>query len=81
MFVAGANRVGTRVSRHGTFHYNGGSQVVDPEGFALARATDYCEGVAMADLDFELLRTWRDTIMPRDYPFKRRPGTYGVIAT
>jgi N-carbamoylputrescine amidase len=78
-FMVVANRVGTRLSQYGTFHYNGGSRVVDPEGCAIARITDYFEGVVAADVDFGLLRLWRDEIIPRDYPYKRRPETYGDL--
>jgi predicted amidohydrolase len=78
-FVVAANRVGTRTCAHGTFIYHGGSRVVDPEGCAIAQATDYYEGMALADLDIGLLRLWRETIVPRDYPYARRPETYGML--
>lgn len=77
-FVA-ANRVGVRSSRQGTFLYNGGSRVTNPEGFDVARAEDFREGVAVAACDLDFLREWRKTIIPRDYPYRRRPETYGDI--
>lgn len=74
-----ANRVGLRKSRHGTFLYNGGSKISNPEGFTVARANDFYEGLAVAECDMDLLRNWRTIIIPRDYPLRRRPETYGAL--
>jgi len=74
-----ANRVGLRKSRHGSFLYNGGSKICNPEGFVVARANDYYEGLAVSECDMELLREWRTTVIPRDYPLRRRPETYGAL--
>lgn len=79
VFIVAANRVGLRQSPHGTFLYNGGSSITNPEGFTVARANDFYEGLAVCDLDMELVRLWRTTIIPRDYPLRRRPETYGAI--
>jgi N-carbamoylputrescine amidase len=77
--LVASNRVGTRSSAHGTFIYNGGSRIVDAEGCAVSQATDYFEGMAVADVNFDLIKLWRETIIPRDYPYVVRPETYGAI--
>jgi beta-ureidopropionase len=74
-----SNRVGLRKSRHGDFLYNGGSKINNPEGFIVSRANDFHEGLAVADCDMDMLREWRKTIIPRDYPLRRRPETYGAL--
>lgn len=79
VYFVTANRVGLRSSRHGVFLYNGGSRVTNPEGFDIARAEDFREGVVVAACDLDLLREWRKTIIPRDYPYRRRPETYTDI--
>lgn len=78
-FVLASNRVGTRKSAHGTFLYNGGSKICNPEGFVVARAGDFYEGFAINEIDIKVLRDWRNVIIPRDYPLRRRPETYGAI--
>jgi hypothetical protein len=45
----------------------------------IARGNDFYEGLVMADLDMKILREWRSTIIPRDYPYRRRPETYTAI--
>jgi len=79
LFMVVANRAGTRSSRYGVFNYHGGSRVVDPEGVTLAQGTDYFEGAAVAVLDHEVQRIWREVIVPRDYPYNRNPATYGAL--
>ncbi len=79
VYMVTANRVGLRQSRHGTFLYNGGSKINNPEGSTIARGNDFYEGVVMADLDMKILREWRTTIIPRDYPYRRRPETYTAL--
>jgi predicted amidohydrolase len=79
IYMVTANRVGMRASRHGHFLYNGGSKVTNPEGFTVARADDFYESLAVTDLQMSILREWRRTVIPRDYPYRRRPETYGAI--
>jgi len=79
LYIVVANRVGPRTTPFGSFLYNGGSRVVSPEGFTIARAHDFREGTAAADLDLELLHQWRAEIIPRDYPYRRRPEIYGDL--
>jgi len=79
VYLIAANRVGTRKSRHGSFLYNGGSKIANPEGFVVARGNDYYEGVVISDINMKILRDWRSTIIPRDYPCRRRPETYSAI--
>ena len=80
VYMVTANRVGLRTSRHGTFLYNGGSKVTNPEGFNVARADDFYESVTVTDLQMSILREWRQTVIPRDYPYRRRPETYAAIS-
>jgi predicted amidohydrolase len=79
IYTLTANRCGTRVTKSGTFHYNGGSKVCTPEGFTIARAIDYAEGIVVGEFNPEIMREWREKIIPRDYPLRRRPETYGEI--
>jgi predicted amidohydrolase len=80
LYFVSANRVGTRKSAfYGNFLYNGGSKICNPEGFDVGRADDYNEGFAIATINVDLIREWRNTIIPRDYPFRRRPQTYGAL--
>lgn len=78
-YVLAANRVGTRKSVHGTYTYNGGSKICNPEGWTIARANDFYEGLAVAELDMKILRDWRNIVIPRDYPLRRRPETYRAL--
>lgn len=79
VYMITANRVGLRKSKHGTFLYNGGSKITNPEGFNIARGNDYYEGLVVSDINMKLLRDWRSTVIPRDYPYRRRPETYSAI--
>ncbi len=79
LYFAAANRVGTRTCPHGTFVYNGGSKICNPEGFVCGRGDDFFEGYAIAEVHMDLVKMWRGTIIPRDYPFRRRPEVYGAI--
>jgi predicted amidohydrolase len=79
VYMITANRVGNRVSRHGSFVYNGGSKVTNPEGFNVARGDDFYEGVVITELNMSILQEWRKTVIPRDYPYRRRPETYSAI--
>ena len=74
-----ANRVGLRKSPNGTYLYNGGSKINNPEGFIVSRANDFHEGLSIAECDMEMLQEWRNVIIPRDYPLRRRPETYGAL--
>jgi predicted amidohydrolase len=74
-----ANRVGLRRKPGGDLVYSGGTQVTDPEGNVLAAVGDFYEGLAVAEIDTEVTRTWRKEVIPRDYPVRRRPETYGRI--
>jgi len=77
-----ANRVGPRSKESQFSHlsYNGGSRITDPEGNVLATASDFYEGMAVATIDLEFTKKWRNEIIPRDYPVRRRPETYQLIA-
>jgi predicted amidohydrolase len=74
-----ANRVGLRKNPRGDLVYSGGTQITDPEGNVLAAASDFYEGLAVAEIDLEFTRTWRKEVIPRDYPVRRRPDTYSLI--
>jgi len=79
LYFVVANRVGIRSCPHGTFVYNGGSKICNPEGFVCGRGDDFFEGYAIAEVHKELINAWRGTIIPRDYPYRRRPEVYGAI--
>jgi len=79
IYTVTSNRIGTRVSKVGTFTYNGGAKICSPEGFTIARAIDYSEGYAIGEFDPELMAEWRNVIIPRDYPLRRRPDTYSEL--
>ncbi len=79
VYMITANRVGPRVSKHGSFVYNGGSKITNPEGFNVARGDDFYEGLVTTELQMSILQEWRKTVIPRDYPYRRRPETYGAI--
>lgn len=55
-FVVGVNRVGDDPATH----YNGHSVVLNPYGEVVARVDDDMEGVAVAELDIEKLRRFRE---------------------
>jgi len=76
-----ANRVGPRSKESQFSHlsYDGGSRIIDPEGNVIAKAPDFYEGMAVATINLEFTKKWRNEIIPRDYPLRRRPETYGVI--
>ena len=46
----------------------------------MARAADFYESLAVTDLQMSILREWRQTVIPRDYPYRRRPETYAAIS-
>lgn len=79
LYFGAANRVGTRSCPHGTFVYNGGSKICNPEGFVCGRSDEFFEGYAIAEVHQELIDAWRTAIIPRDYPYRRRPEVYGEI--
>lgn len=79
VYMVTANRVGNRISRHGRYVYNGGSKVTNPEGFNVARGDDFYESVVITELNMTILQEWRKTVIPRDYPYRRRPETYSAI--
>lgn len=54
-YVAGVNRVGTDPSDS----YSGGSVIVDPYGNVIARCQDGIESCSEAEIDLELLETFR----------------------
>ncbi len=74
-----ANRVGLRRHPKGDLVYSGGAEITDPEGNILAAASDFYEGFAFAEIDLDFTRKWRKEVIPRDYPVRRRPETYGLI--
>ena len=55
-FVIGVNRVGDDPN----CHYNGGSVIIDAKGKTLASVADDTAGLAIADLDMQSLRTFRE---------------------
>ena len=55
-FVIGVNRVGDDPN----CHYNGGSVIIDAKGKTLASVPDNTEGIAVADLDMQSLRIFRE---------------------
>lgn len=75
-----ANRVGLRKKPGGDLVYSGGTQITDPEGNVLAAVSDFHEGIGVTEIDTEFTRNWRKEVIPRDYPVRRRPETYGRIA-
>jgi predicted amidohydrolase len=75
-YVVSSNRVGRRKSRLGEFLYNGGSRIVNPEGFFIGGGQDFQECVVIGDVDLDYVTEWRKKIIPRDYPYRRRPETY-----
>lgn len=74
-----ANRVGLRKHPRGDLVYSGGAGITDPEGNVVAAASDFYEGLAVAEVDLDFTRRWRKEVIPRDYPVRRRPETYGWI--
>jgi len=78
-YLVVSNRVGVRTSPHGTFVYHGGSRVVSPEGITVGRADDYREGWITSPVDLDFLHQWRDEVIPRDYPYRRRPEAYSRL--
>jgi len=78
-YIVCANRVGLRRHEKGDLVYSGGAGITDPEGNAIAAASDFYEGLAVAEIDLDFTRRWRREVIPRDYPVRRRPETYGLI--
>jgi predicted amidohydrolase len=78
-YVVASNRVGRSETAFGEYLYNGGSRIIDPEGTVISMAPDFHEGMAIATVDPELVRIWREDIIPRDYPKRRRPETYAEL--
>lgn len=74
-----SNRVGMRRHARGDLIYSGGACIVDPEGNIVAATSDFYEGLAVAEIDLDFTRRWRREVIPRDYPVRRRPETYGLI--
>jgi predicted amidohydrolase len=55
-YVAGVNRVGADPSNE----YSGGSMVIDPYGKIIASCEDGVEMIASAEIDMEMLETFRN---------------------
>jgi len=77
-----ANRVGRRSegSQFSHLSYHGSSRITDPEGNVIAKARNFFEGMAVATIDTDFTKLWRNEIIPSDYPLRRRPETYEFIA-
>jgi len=76
-FVGAINRVGTeRPWESGKFY--GSSYFCDPRGQIVAQASDDREELVVADLDFELIETVRQTWQ---FYRDRRPDTYGDMSS
>jgi len=80
-YIICANRVGRR-SKGSQFSlvYHGSSRITDPEGNIIAKARNYFEGMAVATIDTDFVKLWRDEIIPRDYPLRRNPKAYQFVA-
>lgn len=75
-----ANRVGTEKRPGGTVAFTGRSQIVDPTGEVLVRATKVAETARAADLDLSVARDKRLT--KRTYLLSpRRPEMYGALVS
>jgi predicted amidohydrolase len=77
--ILSSNRVGLRRHPRGDLVYSGGAEITDPEGNVIAAVSDFYEGLAVAEIDLEFTRRWRKEVIPRDYPVRRRPGTYTMV--
>ena len=76
IFIVTANRIGTeKRTQNNSLNFIGQSQVVDPDGDVLCRASDKKEETKVVDIDIEKSRN--KYINPRDDLFTdRRPDLY-----
>lgn len=72
LFVAGANRVGAEP----TYTFGGGSKVVGPTGQVYAELANTDEGYALARIDLDLIRTYREESQILQC---RQPQTYREV--
>jgi len=81
-YVICTNRVGPRSegSQFSHLSYHGSSRIADPEGNVIAKARNFFEGMAVATIDTDFIKLWRNKIILSDYPLRRRPETYKLVA-
>jgi len=81
-YIILANRVGRRSegSQLSYLSYHGSSRITDPEGNVTAKARNFFEGMAVATIDTDFIKLWRNETIPSDYPLRRKPETYEFVA-